>query len=202
MIVLNLQDVSVQQSLLSCYLQSLKFDSRISCMQIKPRAEQNPLDSACLEVSSCWLCLLSDYFSVSSSSCGCYTDPNPCVRLLLFSNRLHWLLSEKRLRESQKLICRPQCIGKPGRTCVTFISLSSESCCFSLKFFLSVDSPVSTCQSSCGSVKAHTHHMSPTPNQRKDRLYLWVAVRKQLERFQHSHSFMYSRVAHLKHVGH
>lgn len=54
----------------------------------------NPLDLTCFKVSSCWLCLLSGYFSVSSSSCGCFTDPSPCVRLLLFSKRLHWHLSQ------------------------------------------------------------------------------------------------------------
>lgn len=79
---LNLHEVSEQQSFLLCYLQScmvLNLTVESLCMQIELRAEQNPLDLTCLQVSSCWLCCLSECFQVSPSSCGCFTDPNPCL---------------------------------------------------------------------------------------------------------------------------
>ena len=68
--------------MLSAKLHGHELDSRISCMQIKLRGEINPLDLTCLEMSSCWLCLLSGYFPVSPSSCGCCSDPILHVRRL------------------------------------------------------------------------------------------------------------------------
>lgn len=87
---------------LSAKLHGHKLDSRISYMQLRLGAEINPLDLTCLEMSSCWLCLLSGYFLVSPSSCGCCTDPTLRVRRLLFKEWLYWLLSEKYLWQITK----------------------------------------------------------------------------------------------------
>lgn len=54
--VLILQHVREQQgflSFLSAKLHGLRFASQITCMQMEVRAELNPLDLTCLEVSSC-----------------------------------------------------------------------------------------------------------------------------------------------------
>ncbi len=163
-------------SLLSAKLHGLKFDKRISCMQIKLSAERNPLDLTCFKVSSCWLCLLSGFFSVSSSSWGCFTDPHPCVRLLLFHkcyigfyHKITWENSYLSVLVN-RLLSFLLSAELPLWLSFLLFPAHVSSSVFSLCRLICL----SACQSPCEGAKAQAHHLSLAPNERKDRFYLWV----------------------------